>query len=283
MVKLQKAQNSERIELPREQNAVIIEAMAEFLSALTPKIMAIDDPKLRVARVVTALSESDTIEPEGARASFLGELLAARSSPRTEIDDTVLYLALAFGQPEVADIRTRLGDAAREASLWVVADWLDPPAAEHEREERVWKVPAYEKAAGRPLTLGERKSASRTRDADLIARALFDPHPQVIENLLENPRLRELQVIRLAARRPAPPKVFDVLSRCVPWMLRYPVRLALAKNPQVPNRLASLFVPTLNRVDGQTLARDSALPETRRLLAKRLFVDISTVPPSAGW
>ena len=53
-----------------------------------------------------------------------------------------------------------------------------------------------------PLPLGMRKQAARTRDRDLLDRLLRDRDPSVIAQLLLNPRLREQDVITIAAMRP---------------------------------------------------------------------------------
>ena len=57
--------------------------------------------------------------------------------------------------------------------------------------------------AGRPLTLGERKSLAKKPDRDLLERLLADPHPDFIRGVLRNPRLTEDDVVRFVARVPS--------------------------------------------------------------------------------
>nr|MDQ2645499.1 hypothetical protein [Myxococcota bacterium] len=92
-------------------------------------------------------------------------------------------------------------------------------------------VPEYR--ADRELTIGERRSMARRPDRRLFEKLLADPNPLVIERLLENPRLTEDDVVRLAARRPAPVEAQLVLAR-TPWLSRRRVRLTLLQNPGAP-------------------------------------------------
>ncbi|HEX4423632.1 MAG TPA: hypothetical protein VH165_37235, partial [Kofleriaceae bacterium] len=65
---------------------------------------------------------------------------------------------------------------------------------------------------GRPLTLGERKALARTHDREQILLLLRDPHPAVVTILLDNPHITEVDVVRLAAARPAVPASQAILA-----------------------------------------------------------------------
>lgn len=115
-------------------------------------------------------------------------------------------------------------------------------------------VPDY--GRGRVLTLGERKSLARRPDRRLIDRVLRDPHPDVIELLLMNPRLTEPDVVRLCARRPNAPDILLRVFRSTRWVLHPKVRTALALNPTTPPAVAEAIVPLLTPEDLRSLARD---------------------------
>jgi hypothetical protein len=129
---------------------------------------------------------------------------------------------------------------------------LDVAAALDPNDDRL--VPDY--GRGRVLTLGERKSLARRPDRKLIDRVLRDPHPDVIELLLMNPRLTEPDVVRLCARRPNAPEVLLRVFRSPRWAVRPKVRTSLALNPSTPPAIAEAIVPLLAPGDLHALAQD---------------------------
>ncbi|TAK27533.1 MAG: hypothetical protein EPO40_18120 [Myxococcaceae bacterium] len=147
----------------------------------------------------------------------------------------------------------------------VHGDRLDVPASALDPDdERL--IPDY--GRGRVLTLGERKSLARRPDRKLIDRVLRDPHPDVIELLLMNPRLTEPDVVRLCARRPNAPDILLRVFRSPRWAIHPKVRTALALNPSTPPAIAEAVVPLLAPEDLHILAQDqhAALAVRRRCL-----------------
>ncbi|MBI2897510.1 MAG: hypothetical protein HYY06_28385 [Deltaproteobacteria bacterium] len=132
------------------------------------------------------------------------------------------------------------------------------------------RVPDY--GAGRPLTLGERKSIARRPRRDLIERAIGDPHPDVIRLLLANPRLTETDVVRICARRPCPAEVLRSVARSR-WSGRARVRSALVRNPSTPVDVAVPLVSLLLRQELREVAQSSELdPSVRAACAEVLRV-----------
>jgi hypothetical protein len=93
-------------------------------------------------------------------------------------------------------------------------------------------------STGRSLTLGERKSLARRPDRRSFDRLLRDPHPDVIRMLLQNPRLTEDDVLRLAAKRPNFPDILVEIARTPRWSVRPRIRIALVLNPATPPEIA---------------------------------------------
>jgi hypothetical protein len=121
------------------------------------------------------------------------------------------------------------------------------------------------------LTLGERKSLARRFDRDLLARIARDPDPEVIRNLLRNPRLTEHDVVRIAARRPAPPEILVEVWRCERWSRRHAVRRALAFNPGTPAWTVHRILPSLLEQELRQVRSDPLLaPEVREAAAMLL-------------
>ncbi len=109
------------------------------------------------------------------------------------------------------------------------------------------------------LTLGHRKTAARGPRSSLLDRILRDPDPRVVGEVLRNPRLREAEVLAVAARRPCPQEVFWLLVRRGGWLRRPAIQRAVALNPYSPPQLALGLVVLLADPDLGALAQEEGL------------------------
>jgi hypothetical protein len=137
-----------------------------------------------------------------------------------------------------------------------------------EEEAETQRVPDFGK--GRTVTLGERKTLARRNDRELIARCLRDPHPAVMRILLGNPLVVEPDVVRLCARRPVSTEILREVFRSVRWMVRYPVKLALALNPYTPLDIGLQLAPHMRAQDLRRLINAEDLSEHMREACRRL-------------
>lgn len=122
------------------------------------------------------------------------------------------------------------------------------------------------------LAIGEKIAIARTASQGLIGFLRADPTPRVIEALLENPRLTESLLLPLVGSDAASPRVLAVVAASAKWGARYPVRVALCRNPKTPVDRALQHLPMLKRPDLEAVSRDArlTLPVRRRaeLLAR---------------
>lgn len=141
---------------------------------------------------------------------------------------------------------------------------------------------AVEENEALALPLGVRKQASRTRDRLLIDRLLRDTNPQVIGVLLNNPHLRERDVVFIAAKRPTQAEVLRVVGSHPRWCTRYAVRKALACNPYTPTVISLRLLETLLRQDLVFISSVGVLPEDVRQEAQRVLQSrpVQTLPLS---
>lgn len=119
-------------------------------------------------------------------------------------------------------------------------------------------------------TLGRRKMIARTAVGDTLDRILVDPHPQVIKNAMDNPRLNEMLVIRVAARRNCEPAILVAVSESK-FNNRPRVRRALAINPGCPPAIACRLLTFLIRSDLLEIAHDAHLHDDVRAAARGLL------------
>lgn len=119
-------------------------------------------------------------------------------------------------------------------------------------------------------TLGRRKTLARTAHGDLFDRILQDPHPEVIRNALLNPRMNESLALRVAARRPVPGSILEVVAQSR-YRTSATVRRALVLNPHCPPKVACRLISSLTRHDLLMVAHDEQLSHEVRSAARLLL------------
>jgi hypothetical protein len=133
-------------------------------------------------------------------------------------------------------------------------------------------------SSGRVLTLGERRALARRPTRAAFDKLLRDPHPMVVKNLLQNPRLTEDDVLRMASRRPPYPEVLAEIARHASWAQRPRVRMAIVMNPGTPSELAVPLLSLLIRPELAQVVGAPAVPAIVRAAAKDLLERRPPVP-----
>lgn len=124
----------------------------------------------------------------------------------------------------------------------------------------------------RGLTLGERRALARSISPRTIDRLLNDPDPGVIRRLLWNPRVTEIEVLKIASRFPVSPFILKEVALCPRWTNRYRVKFALALNPACPLPISLGLVKLLLRQDLPTVFHKEDLNPRLREEARRLWL-----------
>lgn len=120
-------------------------------------------------------------------------------------------------------------------------------------------------------TVGERRFYARSKEEVLLDKIGYDPNPMVIRQLLMNPRLRESDVMKIAARRPNMPDVLTEIYKNKKWLSRYEIKLALVSNPYTPPQLSRSLLPFLLHKHLKSMISDGTLAPEVRQEAFRLF------------
>lgn len=121
------------------------------------------------------------------------------------------------------------------------------------------------------LSLGQRRAAARSADRFVLDRLLHDRNYLVISLLLDNPKIVERDVVKIAALRPTRPEILRLISKHRRWASRYHVRKALTCNPYTPHQIARRLMSTLMMQDVRLLFNMGALPPPLRSEAQRLL------------
>jgi len=113
------------------------------------------------------------------------------------------------------------------------------------------------------LRLGERVTCARLATPAALHLLLVDTDKRVVEASLENPRLREEDLLLWIRSTEAPVLLLDTTTASSRWGHRYAVRLALALQPRTPLSLALGQLSSLVRSD---LLRVSETPGLKPLV-----------------
>ena len=131
------------------------------------------------------------------------------------------------------------------------------------------------------LSLGQRRAAARSKDRFVLDRLLHDRNVLVISLLLNNPKVVERDIIKIAALRPTRPEILRCISKHRRWASRYHVRKALTCNPYTPHQIARRLMSTLMMQDVRLLYNMGALPPSLRAEAQRLLVERERIHQNA--
>jgi hypothetical protein len=236
-------------------------AQAEF-DALARSLAAIADRAIRVAYVRQTLRSR---RPDEAADLFTVAMASAEGRRAAHIE-LLQALSLALADETCDGVREAVRAVLEARQQFSLARALTrAPTAEDAETQR---IPDF--GMGRTVTLGERKSLARSHDRELIARCVRDPHPHVVRILLGNPIVTEPDVVRMCARRPASTEVLREVFRSPRWIVRYPVKVALALNPYTPVDVALQLAPLLHAQDLRRLIVANDVSEDVREACRRI-------------
>jgi len=166
---------------------------------------------------------------------------------------------------------------ATRALPYELAEGLYAAAAEHGDDllRKLLRSPTPEQSMANPaaalprevgeIPLGVRRSLAKGFEKPMLEKLLLDPDLLVIRHLLDNPRITEAEVIRIASRRPIPGSTLNEIARNRRWASRRKVRVALARNPYCPTDLALRILGSLPLRELRELRSDATLQgELRR-------------------
>jgi len=123
------------------------------------------------------------------------------------------------------------------------------------------------------LAVGEKVALARRASPGIIAQLRLDPSPRVIAALLDNPRLTEGMLAPVLHSASTSPAILELIANDRRWGVRYPLRLALVRNPATPLKISWRLLEALRRADLRPVAADPRIPEPVRRRARVLLGD----------
>lgn len=144
---------------------------------------------------------------------------------------------------------------------------LDPPKSlEDAKEKSIWN---------RILLMGVSEKVQCAFKAGRTERGILirDRNKLVCTAVIRSPRISETEVESFAGMRNIEGEVLRLIGSNREWMGKYPIMLALVRNPKAPIGVVLPMVPRLNNRDLRSLSIDKNVAEAVRKTAKRIFVD----------
>jgi hypothetical protein len=114
----------------------------------------------------------------------------------------------------------------------------------------------------------EEAARARTADRTLLENLLYHPSREVLEALLENPRVGEKQLAILLSRRDLSRDLLARIAQNREWMKSYPLKLAVVKHPRTPRHLALPLLKFIYLFDLLSVAKTAGVPPDLRKLAE---------------
>jgi hypothetical protein len=233
-------------------------------------LRSLPEATLRAAFLRDYIGDGDSAE----NARTLDALCAAGARAESQAREPVLALVMALCALADEPSLDRLGRHAAELGL-VSLGRLLRRAPDFVRDDVTTRVPDY--GAGRELSLGERKALARRPSRAAFDKLLADPHPLVIRQLLENPRLTEDDVVRIGARRPANLDALRTIAQTT-WLCQPRVRMALIHNPGTPSAIAVPLLAACTRTELAEVRASGDASFALRQTADELY-GLRTLPP----
>jgi hypothetical protein len=167
------------------------------------------------------------------------------------------FIALLNGQWDMEHlIHTREAAAGQKEKL-TLALLHEPPFFKDISEDE----PIEFKQDSRPLTLGERKAMAAIPSRKNIERAMEDPHPAVARKLLENPKVTQRDIIRIAASVKMSDSSLAAICRHPRWRVQKEVQRALINNKNLPVEFAFSLIPFVSLITLREVSFDKRLSQ----------------------
>jgi hypothetical protein len=230
-------------------------------------LLSLPDPPLRVGWLGAELEGLGS----GASARVLNAVAEESEAGDPDAREALLSIAMLLVDVQRAEFLEAMRREAVDRGLFSLERLVrraPPPSVTPPPPEEL-RIPDY--GAGRELSLGERKSLARRPDRRAFEKLCVDPHPLVIRQLLENPRMVEDDAIRIAALRPARPAALYELARSHRWLSRPRVRMSILLNPGSPNSVALPLLGLCTREELRDVLRSTETSLVLRGAAQELL------------
>jgi hypothetical protein len=161
----------------------------------------------------------------------------------------------------IADL---LEKAALEASAEPTAPALNEVEKKDSNSRSLWNQLQF-------MTVGEKVQLAFKGDKMIRMFLVRERNRLVAQAAIRNPRMNENEVEQIAGMRNVDEEILRIIGSKRDWTAKYPIAIALLKNPKSP---VGVVLPLINRLtlrDLKGLKDDKGISEVVRAMARRLF------------
>jgi hypothetical protein len=238
-----------------------------------------------VARDVRLLAAQGALAPRAAeQLAILARLVEDVDSEIRETAERTLALIPAgalkafLGRPDVPiDLREFFGDrgifpdaiptlelAGDPDAPLVETGEFDPAEVDDDDDARTSVVQRLAE-----MSFTDRLKAAIKGSREMRAILVRDTNKMIAAAVMSSPRLTDAEVESFARMTSVTEDVLRVIAHNRGWMKRYPIVVALTKNPKTPVAMSLNLMSRLNERDLATLAVDRNVPEPLRVAARK--------------
>ncbi|MBE2252256.1 MAG: hypothetical protein IAE78_22170 [Myxococcus sp.] len=120
------------------------------------------------------------------------------------------------------------------------------------------------------MSVSERIKLASKGNKEVRTMLIRDANKLVALAVIRSPRITDGEVMAQAMNKGANEDVLRVVYSHREWTRKYPVRLALVKNPKVPAQVLMRFLNTLAEADVKSLAKDKNVAGAIQMMAKKM-------------
>ncbi len=120
------------------------------------------------------------------------------------------------------------------------------------------------------MTVSEKIKLANQGNKEARTLLIRDSNKLVVTAVMRSPRLTDGEVLNQAQNKVAAEEVLRIICNNREWLRQYPVKLALVKNPKVPQAVSMRLLNQLHEADVKSLARDKNVPGTVQMLARKM-------------
>ncbi len=126
------------------------------------------------------------------------------------------------------------------------------------------------------MTVAERMKLALLGNREVRSILIRDPVRSVQVSVIQNPRITEKEVERIAASRSVDEEVLRLILKNRDWLKYYSVKVALVNNPRTPVKESLRLLGHLREKELKEVARSRNLPNPVVVAAKKLLAERKT-------
>ena len=252
-----------------------IAELARRADASVQEVIVINQARIiRSRHILDALLENPALSQDARRRAL---------EVREEFFDKKARLALLAEETATAEEAEREAELFANVNLDAIRDLLEQAEAEKIADQKT-EMPSLESNEAEDpakisvwsqlsaMTVGEKVQLAFKGNKTVRMILVRERSKLVAGATMRNPRMSESEVEQIAGMRSVEEEVLRLIGMRRDWTSKYPIALALIKNPKAPIGVVLPLINRLNLRDLKSLKDDKGVSEAVRVNARKFFL-----------